>query len=119
MSDKKKHEYQFSQFAQLKKAKFAYIMPLNKKHTRFAVYLDYGINEPVKVLWPEFYPNDRGEIINSDLLPLQVKSRLKAFPAFHFVDNTQGELIMKMVKDYNSDIGSFLLTGKAPNKNPL
>jgi len=107
------------QLEQLKKAKFAYIMPLNKKQTRFAVYLDGGQGEVLDVLWPDFLPDARGSVVHSELLPLQVFSKLKSFPAYHFLDMSCGNGMLEMVKEISPKTKILLITGKSPNNHFL
>ena len=70
-----------TQIEQLKQAKRAYIIVLNQRRTRFAVYLDSG--KGLEVLWPEYVGGGRAADPKS-LLSGQVHTERRDIPAYHF-----------------------------------
>ena len=68
-----------TQIEQLKQAKRAYIIVLNQRRTRFAVYLDSG--KGLEVLWPsDCMAGSR----SNELLSGQVHTERRDIPAYHF-----------------------------------
>ena len=71
-----------TQQEQLKRAKRAYLVPLNTTWTRWAVYLaDNKCAEGLDVLWPG--DSHLGQK-TKELLPGQIYSKARQYPAFHF-----------------------------------
>lgn len=69
-----------TQQQQIKRAKFAYLVPLNTTWTRWAVYLDRQGRPELYPLWP----SDCHERNSKELLPGQIYSKATHFPAYHF-----------------------------------
>lgn len=114
-----------NQVTQIKAAQNAYIIQLDKKETRFAVYLDgqpigYSPNASIglEVLWPGV-----GDVCdnktNKILLPYQVYSNSSKLPAYHFYFKTDShdnpyDCLARMLHDINPDIKTHSLGGCSP-----
>lgn len=105
----------------IRKAKRAYLITLNEPRDgmsalRLAVYLEAG--EGLSILWPQCkYENDKP--IFSDLLPYQVHTERRNYPAFHFSLSGCGYSksfeISSMLKRINPSIEVFTLSGFSPS----
>lgn len=114
-----------NQVTQINAAQNAYLVQLDKKETRFAIYLDgqpigYTPNTSIglEVLWPgegEQYDTKDKKV----LLPYQVYSNLAKLPAYHFhfradsFDNPY-DCLAKMLHDINPNIRTHSLGGSSP-----
>lgn len=88
----------------IKKAKQAYIVDLNPQsnniNNRYAVYVD-KIADQLCPLWPHI--DEKG---TEKLLPLQVYSKNKNYPTYHFVTNGEHDLAT-MLRKINPKIKVF------------
>jgi len=102
-----------TQIEQIKAAKRAYIIQLNKNFTRFSVYLDSG--KGLLALWP----SDSHLTKSAELLEGQIYSKLINLPAFHFLVADLGTsrtgLISYELKKINPDITVEFLSGGTPS----
>ena len=100
-----------TQIENIKEAKKAYILELSE--SRFAVYL--LINDELVSLWPSDSHNGKK---SKELLPYQIYSKNRNYPAFHFYINGGGfsktyEINAELNK-INQDIEVFVLRGCNP-----
>ena len=110
-----------TQKEQLDNAENAYLMPLNKDSSRFAVYLDnqpkqYDNQPSFRVLWP----SDCGDGKKSkEILSGQKYSTLNNYPAFHFHlkggNYSKRHEVAETLQEINPKLTIYIITGFAPS----
>jgi len=111
-----------SQIEQIKSAERAYMITMNDPRDgmsalRFSVYLDDGGG--LDVLWPRLL-EERGEKRGKkDLLPGQVYSKLRKYPAFHFslsgCGYNKAHEIGMTLQEINPEIDVYEMNGHMPS----
>jgi hypothetical protein len=108
-----------TQKEQIKAAKTAYIMPINSPRDgmgthRFSVHL--CVKNQLEVLWPE--DNHEGKK-SKEMLPSQVYSTRKTYPAYHFALGGCGYSktyqIKSELQQINKNLIVFTIDGWSPS----
>jgi len=109
-----------TQKEQIKEAKQAFLMLVNNPKYgdsifRYAVYLQNEHNELV-ILWP--VDSHDNKLVKKELLPHQVHSSRKDYPAFHFAlggcGYSKSDELGSVLQQINPDLTVWLLQGYMP-----